>query len=268
MKQASICLILVAFCSLHATNLFDQPRTVTSNTIIDGNYLQHTLNEPITVAPHTTLTLQNCVLNNIHTASFNNDETSTIILKNTTIILSNDIIWKAGRLIIQDCSHLTGNYTWQHNSGSPLIINHASTLLLSDNITFYYTPSLFSNTQLIMTDASSILACNNAHLRCGNTGLMLTKGAIFIAGNCTCAPDSQNPEAGISFGSGITSNDDISFVVGSPDARLKIITPHFYDKKGKKNYLKKTLEMSVEWFPFMISALGLYLLTDTPELNG
>jgi len=263
-----LCIFSAVIAPLQSTPSGEYPLLISNDTIIDGNYHQYPINSPITVAPHTALTLLNCVLNNYTTGSIIlTDDSSSLILNNSTIILTQDTVWKTGSLIIQGCSHITGPFCWHHNSSAPLIINKSSALLISNNGTFYYAPSSNTNQTVIMADTSSTLALINAQLRCGPHGLVLTKGTVAIAGECQLNPDNQDPRAAIYFGSGHNRNSNITLVMIPPEGKIKIKQHHFFERKQSKNFLTRLIKNSADLAPILLFLVGGYALYHHHEID-
>jgi hypothetical protein len=255
--------ILLYICSVSpstTTPLF-LPTHITKDTIIDGGFKQCAISSSITVPAQCTLTLKNCVLTNIKTQSFCMDTSSTLILNNCAIILDANVAWTNGSIIITACCHLTGPYQWHHNSASPLIIDSASALLITNGCTLYCNASSPTNNCIIFKDSSSTLSLSRSNLRCGPCGLVLTKGTLVINEECLFTPDSTDPRAGIYLGSGKCSADNATVVMANTNAKIKVVSPHLYERKKPQSFIQKGVAALSDAAPILTVLGGFFVLS-------
>lgn len=258
---ASVLTFFIITINTATPALFEKAATITTDTVIDGDFKSYRFGLPITIAPHCSVTIQNCVVTEIDSTSFIlQDVSSELILSNTSFILTNDVAWLQGKLTIKNCCRISQNYCWHYASTAPLTIKKHSCLLLTNGCTLYYFPKTPNNTTLKFIDKSSLLSLVNSTLRCGPYGLVLTKGSIIINEECSFLPDSSDPRAGIYLGSGHSSADNTSLELISSSAKLKVIRPHLYEKKCPTSFIQKTLSALNDNLPFLIAAGGIYAL--------
>lgn len=227
------------------------------------------LTESIIIGPHTTLTIIDAVILNLACHPFIlTNETSAIVLHDCTIILADDYQWDTGSLYISGICHILGTHTWHQVIHDSLIIAQKSTLILGNGCTFYYDPREPKKRGIIFTDTSSTLMLDNAHLRSGQQGLMLTAGTVIVKGDCTAHAENNDRFYGISFGSGLNAADNIEFIVETVGSKLLITSPYFQEKR-KKPLTKKMLTLLTHTVISIMACVGLmriatYLLLDKP----
>jgi hypothetical protein len=224
------------------TSFFEQPRKITQRITIEGDAQQYDLVHPIHIAADASLTLRNCILTNVTSDLLCLMATSSrLVLDNTVLILSEDYSFRQGIIEIKNMSEFRGPYTWNHVGSRPLtvekkshrqrlIIKKDSTLLCSENLLYYYSPTSCRKDGIQFADASSTLMLHSAHIRAGRMGLLLRKGALCIHGLCTAHADNPDPRFGISLGTGQSTSDNVQLVLASPRARLRVSQPHLCHK--------------------------------------
>mgnify|MGYP000155929911 CR=1 FL=1 len=238
-KSVSIA-ALSFFCHAHATlsyadlyphNRLDTPWQVTQSTQLDGNYRRIKLAGPIVIATGVTLTLRNCVLENVTTQNIIFSSTnSTLILDNSVLLLSDDYVFSQGVIRIKNIGEIRGEHTWHHTSQQQLIIEKDSTLLCTQNCLYYYRPTNENQHGIVFANRHAMLALHNAHIRTGAGGILLTRGILSIRGQCTAHADNTNPAFGILLGTGARVKDNVQFVFATPHSRLRISQPHLRER--------------------------------------
>jgi hypothetical protein len=195
------------------------------------------------------------------------DPSSTLILNNCAIILDGDVAWTNGSIIISACCHLAGPHQWHHNSTNPLIIDAASTLLTTNGCTLYCNASSPKNDSIKFKDSSSTLSLCKSNLRCGPYGLILTKGTLIINEECLFIPDSTDPRAGIYLGSGKCSADNIAVVMANTNAKIKVVSPHLYERKKAHSFIQKSVTALCDVAPILTVLGGFFVLSRLTEDN-
>lgn len=219
--------LTLPFSFLHAALLFHQPRTLSHDTIIDGQSCIFQLAQQLAIAAHTTLTLRNCILTGVTPQTLHLcDTTSKLILDNSILILDGDYTFACGTIHIHNLSEIRGPGTWRHTSSNALFIAKDSTLLCSNNLLYYYRPTSHTQDRIQCADTSATLMLHNAHLRAGKMGLLLSRGTLCIHELCTAHADNTHPDYGILLGTGRCVEDNMRCVMGSPRARLRIKQRH------------------------------------------
>ncbi|MFA5075126.1 MAG: hypothetical protein WC436_03405 [Candidatus Babeliales bacterium] len=165
---------------------------ITGNTIIDGNGHDLILGKwsNITVDDSVTLTLRNLTLKNTYTTYTVSpiipySIKSMVTFDNIEISLFDDFSFNQGKLFIHNDVDITGTYKFSYKSTQPMLIESNSCLYFDKNSTFEFYPSCTNNSLFTMQDKSSILYLDGCTLQTTLTGMILTKGQLFLDNNVT-----------------------------------------------------------------------------------
>ncbi|MFA5075125.1 MAG: WD40 repeat domain-containing protein [Candidatus Babeliales bacterium] len=165
---------------------------ITGNTIIDGNGHDLTLGKwaNITVDDSVTLTLRNLTLKNTYTTYtvppiIPYSIKSMVTFDNIEISLFDDFSFNQGKLFIHNDVDVTGTYKFSYRSTQPMLIESNSCLYFDKNSTFEFYPSCTNNSLFNMQDKSSTLYLDGCTLQTTHTGIILTKGQLFLDNNVT-----------------------------------------------------------------------------------
>lgn len=118
-------------------------------------------------------------------------DNAKIIFQNVQIILSDDFQFQTGSFDIQESLEIYGPYKFAYQSGQASNIRGKSHLILDDNITFSYDPSIINKNLITFENETSSLILNNASLHATMTGMQLTKGNLLINNNANISSEKQ-----------------------------------------------------------------------------
>ncbi|KKQ32506.1 MAG: hypothetical protein US49_C0007G0048 [candidate division TM6 bacterium GW2011_GWF2_37_49] len=162
--------------------------TFSGNCKIDGNGYALTLGDLgniILEHPFSSLTFNNVILKGVSGTNIrcvnNAGELSFRLAK---IVLSDDFNFNTGSFSILDQCAITGGNSFNYFTNQTSVINNSSCLSLERNSSFYYAPSIASNSLLNMTSDSASLKLSGASLSVTTTGLNLANGTIMIKNKC------------------------------------------------------------------------------------
>ena len=124
--------------SLASDTILSGTWAINGKVMISGNGNKVTFaGGALVVAPHSQLTIQDCVLENFMQNSIVcADNTSSLILKNVNGKLATDMHVQSGSLLVQETVNLTGNYTFWYDSALPCTIDTNSILNIDGGISF------------------------------------------------------------------------------------------------------------------------------------
>ncbi|MCF7799723.1 WD40 repeat domain-containing protein [Candidatus Babeliales bacterium] len=165
---------------------------ITGNTIIDGNGHNLVLGKwaNITIDDSITLTLRNLTLKNTYTnytvpPIIPSSIKSMVTFDNIEISLFDDFSFNQGKLFIHNDVDITGTYKFSYRSTQPMLIESNSCLYFDKDTTFEFYPSCTNNSLFTMQDKSSILYLDGCTLQTTLTGMILTKGQLYLDNNVT-----------------------------------------------------------------------------------
>ncbi|MCF7799722.1 WD40 repeat domain-containing protein [Candidatus Babeliales bacterium] len=165
---------------------------ITGNTIIDGKGHDLILGKwaNITVDDSITLTLRNLTLKNTYTnytvpPIIPCSIKSMVTFDNIEISLFDDFNFNQGKLFIHNDVDITGTYKFSYKSTQPMLIESNSCLYFDKDTTFEFYPSCTNNSLFTMQDKSSILYLDGCTLQTTLTGMILTKGQLYLDNNVT-----------------------------------------------------------------------------------
>ena len=188
------------------------------NITIEGN--NNTLDLAsgnITVNSNTQVTFKNIKVihvseNSITTLHAN----STLILDNTSLVLTDDLSVDHSNVHIKNAVSITGPYILSYKSSTPCTIEENSTLLLDGGITFSFGKQAVTDPEpLIFTDKSSALTCGLCTLHITNSGAHFTKGILNFVGTAQIFIDSSDHNFGLTIGNNPVANDDFDINLGA-----------------------------------------------------
>jgi len=202
------------------------------NSSINGNGKTITLLSTATIAidSNTTLALQNVVIeltNEDHIKC--TDNTSNLQLKNITWVQANNYTLPTGTLDITENFEILGpDTTFSYQSTTTSFIKENGKLILGNNVTFDYNPSISNNQLLNLTDNTSQIILNGATLH-GSYGLELTKGILELQRNATLSSDGTTENESIIFGDGSDSSNNLTIKM-RPGNRLNVTSGKVLNK--------------------------------------
>ncbi|MFC1841519.1 WD40 repeat domain-containing protein [Candidatus Dependentiae bacterium] len=190
--------------------------TMTGNSSINGNGNILTLMPTCTmiIADNATLLLKDVVLHNTHSTRLScSTNTSTLALENATLVLEDDFIFDSGKLDIIDEFHIIGqDKIFEYKSTTTSFIRENGHLILGNDLTFKYNPSIANNLFINLTDATSKITLNGAILHAAY-GLQLTKGMLEIYRNSMLKSDGTTESESIIFGDGSSSLNNLAIKI-------------------------------------------------------
>lgn len=238
-------LLIGPFFSLPASiESITTPLLVKDQTVLGINQPGVSLNAPITVAAHATLTFQNTtVLNFAQHPPLLEAPSSTLVLDNAIIILTGDVHIPHGTIIIKGACRIAGPHTWQHSAPALFSIARKSVLTFASSATFSFSGTPMIKEPIYFEDRRSTLHLHNAQLRSGAEGLLLCHGTFLVEGLCTVYAENNATGKGIQLGSGKRVRDNMRFNFADGDSSLQVGAPHF-DEKYKKPFLLTGLSIA------------------------
>ncbi len=163
------------------------------------------------------------------------DNTATLSLLNTDIVLESDFTFTVGNLAFLHEVNIFGDekiLTYQ--STQPCIIDEHTLLFLDREITFSYNPANEDPNLFVFGDSNSALALHEATLHVGPGGVNLTTGQLrilddaFLSSEVIQNADGTITDGGITFGDGVTAANDFECSIDT-GARLQV-------SQGSLNY--------------------------------
>jgi len=188
-----------------------------------GNTLTLAPTCTIIVEAGASLEIEDLQLKGIHSERFySTDNLSTLTFSDVDLVLDNDYSFTIGKIdIVQDLRILGEGHTFAHKSVGETVVRECSRLIVDNNVTFSYDPSINSKQLLRLEDKTSELHLRGGTLHATATGLRLTKG-IFNADRASEISSEATVEAeALQFGDGTDSANDIDFQ-GLPAAEVAI----------------------------------------------
>lgn len=183
------------------------------NSSINGHGKTLTLLSTATleIDSNTTLTLKNITfeLTNLNHIQFT-DNTSSLQVENVAWIQANNYTLSTGKLdITGDFEILGPNTTFSYQSSTTSFVRQDGKLILGNNLTFDYNPSISNNQLINLTNNTSHIILNGATLH-ASYGLELTKGILEIKRNATLSSDNTTESESIIFGNGSDSSNNLT----------------------------------------------------------
>lgn len=165
---------------------------------IDGQDKELTFNGgSIVVHPNSHLILENAYLSNFGTSRLRClTNTSSITLRNCTMVLSSDYVFEQGALFFDMDNVFVGSSKFIYSSPVGSTIASGSTLVFDQGTTLSYDPSRANQDLIFMTDQTSRLFLDGASLYSTRTGLHLQNGTLILDDYVTMSSDARfNAEA-------------------------------------------------------------------------
>jgi hypothetical protein len=165
---------------------------------IDGQGKELTFNGgSIVVHPNSYLILENAYLSNFGTSRLRClTNTSSITLRNCTMLLSSDYIFENGSLFFDMDNVVIGTCKFIYSSPVGSTIGPRSTLVFDRGTTLSYAPLRANQDLIFMTDQTSRLYFDGASLYSTSTGLHLQGGTLILDDYVTMSSDARfNAEA-------------------------------------------------------------------------
>jgi hypothetical protein len=158
--------------------------TFMGNTIINGYGSTLTLLPTATLilGANASLEFKGITINGMSNSTFYASAlTSTFILDNTTINLSNNYTFSLGSLEIYNDVLITGSgFGIYYSSPAQCTIESFSQLMIDNGVTFSYVPSNSSNTGFSFVDATSQFYLSGGIFYVGSQGLYLLRGRMLV----------------------------------------------------------------------------------------
>jgi len=184
--------------------------TVQGECTINGNNKRITLDgdAQISVTTGAQLTLKNIELAGLSGSNISCvDNSASIIMKNCTLLLSDNIEFATGSILFDRDIVLSGTNTFCYASDQTSTIGSNSLLYVDQNVTFSYAPSIANRDLLYLTDKTSGFYLNGCTLYSTATGMRLTRGRLFLDNNVTLSCAGTESSESICFGDGTADND-------------------------------------------------------------
>jgi len=158
----------------------------------------------ITVTSGAQLTLENIELKGLTNQTFRcSDDDSSVVFRNCKINLGSDFSFGTGSLLFEKDVVFTGTNKFIYSSQMTSTIASNATVTFDKDTTFKYDPSVANRDLLYMTDRTSSLFLDGCTLHSTETGLRLTKGALFLNNAITFNCEGANVSEAISLGNGV-----------------------------------------------------------------
>jgi len=141
------------------------------------------------------------------------DTTGVLRLQDITWIQSGDYTFTNGAFTIDGDVLFTGTSNFIYSSSQTSTINANATLMFDNGMTFSYAPPTNSRNLINMIDQTSNFYLLNTSLISTSTGLQLTKGSLYIDGLCNVLSNATVLAQGITFGDGVTANNNLTIKV-------------------------------------------------------
>lgn len=176
-----------------------------------GNKLILNGDAEIIVDKKGSLLLQDVIVEGIHGHNIRcTDNKSTLSLEQTTLILDDDYSFSVGHFdVLLDCAIAGYEYTFSYETNQMSTVQPNSTLMLTDDLIFFYNPPSNMKNLLKFVDRSSQLVLSNVTLCSTKTGIQFTQGTIIVDGESVFKSDSVVKNEGIMFGDGTNSAQNI-----------------------------------------------------------
>jgi len=184
--------------------------TGNSSIIGRGNCLTLATTSTIIVGSNSNLLLKDIIIDGIHSNRIScADNTSTIELDNVFWNQDDNYNFTTGKLDITGDLEIFGpNKTFSYQSTTTSFIRENGTLILDNNLTFSYNPSISNNQLINLTNNTSKIVLNGATLH-ASYGLELTKGILEIKRNATLSSEGTTESESIIFGDGSDSSNNL-----------------------------------------------------------
>lgn len=150
------------------------------------------------------------------------DNASKLIFENSTWSQDIDTTFSLGSIHVVNELIMRGrDTTFVYSSPEKSFIQERAELILQDDFTFSYAPSTESRTLIDLVDDTARIIMNNASIHSTQTGLQLTKGYLEVHGACSLQSDAWYQAEGITFGDGVTENNDLRIDI-YPESKLSL----------------------------------------------
>lgn len=173
----------------------------------------------IQVLPSSTVAIQNTIISGLQGNNvFCVDDSATMLLSNSDLVLSNDYIFPAGALIFDQTVNVKGSFFFSYESSMQSMIAPQSVLFFDNGTKFYYAPGSAHRDLIGMADKTSTLELDGCDVFSTPTGLRLTKGRLIIHNNNNFYANGQTLSNAIAFGNGHVE-DNLTIDI-RPDASI------------------------------------------------
>ncbi|MBU4270207.1 hypothetical protein KKE07_05040, partial [Candidatus Dependentiae bacterium] len=136
------------------------------------------------------------------------DDTSNIILKNSTLNLNTNLLIRDASILIQDNVNFSGNYEFTFDSNMSINIDgYSQCNLLNGVILSVGQTTSWEQSKILFNDRTSSLNFEQGTLSVTDSGLHLTKGTIKCQGSANFEASSTNTYYGLTFGDGVLGDD-------------------------------------------------------------
>lgn len=183
----------------------------------NGNELSFNSTGLLYVENGSTLKLKNIKLTDMSTSSIQClDNQSQIILEDTMLLVSNQVTFTMGSILIEGEVEFVGTGTFRFSSPGSISISPAA-LMYAHNLTFELGKLTQTHPEaLIFQDANATLKLDNATLHIINQGLRAKVGKVVYSNDIIVSMDSTDSTNGIIIGDGTPENDLVlEFLAGT-----------------------------------------------------
>jgi len=204
----------------------------TGESIINGqgNCLDLNQTGTIVIDSNASLLLKDITVKNIQDNSiYCTDSTSTLSVDNCKWELVSNYDFDAGHLeIFRDFEIIGDSYDFSYKTDQQSIIKSNARLILGENLTFKYDPSVSDRDLISLYDSTSEIILRGATLFSTIKGLRLTKGNLLVERKSYLSGDGTSGSDGISFGDGVSAENNITVqCIGA--ANLEILSGFVVD---------------------------------------
>lgn len=206
----------ITFGDLTQVNIRDSATITTTwyfegTTILDGGnkILDFATNGNFVLRPGSSLFIDNVTLRDIHSYKIR-------CMDNRCTLSIGNVIWKQdgnftltnGRFDVVGLWDLKGSSTFQYSTNNTSTITSFGTMIIEDNMTFKYAPTVARKDLLRFSDVNARLWLNGGSLATTTTGMRLTVGTLYVTSQSYLKNQSAvSTSQGIFFGDLNTVND-------------------------------------------------------------
>ncbi len=187
---------------LNSDMIFTVPTYFVGNCKINGRGKRLTIQSSVSsmfVRPGGSLILEDIEVQGLSGSNLRcMTDNGSITVRSSILSLAADYTFSRGSLQFDEDVIITGAHKFALATRFTNTINAASTLLLSNGVTFSYAPTVARSNLLYMPDQTSILYLNGCTLHSTRTGIQLAQGTLIIDDKVTFSSEAKNNGEAIS----------------------------------------------------------------------
>ncbi len=188
-----------------------------------GNILDLTATSSFIIDSNASLRFENICLRGLGQIGIHGvDTTSTVTLRDASVILDTDFTFTEGKLVIQaDCELQGLDKEFKYQSDGVSTIDSFSRFVINRGTTFSYEPTISSQALLQFADTTSQFVLNGGTLHATTVGLNLTGGTFSVDRASFLTSDATTTLQAITFGDNSSSSSNIDLKI-APAASLQV----------------------------------------------